>query len=102
MAKYILNTSFHITESAKFLFETWAKEIYIPKALNSGIFTDHTFTRLLVDVEPGTFSYAIHLLCDDIKKATRWHDTIAASLKNKLHYQSGKQVVFFTTYMEII
>ena len=54
MAKYILNTSFHISESVIPLFETWVKEIYIPKALNSGIFTDHTFTRLLVDVEPGT------------------------------------------------
>ncbi|MGN1173153.1 MAG: DUF4286 family protein [Muribaculaceae bacterium] len=102
MAKYILNTSFHIRESVIPLFETWVKKVYIPKAMNSGIFTDHTFTRLLVEVELGSVSYAIHLICDDIEKATRWHDTIAESLKNKFYHQSARQIYYFTTYMEII
>ncbi|MCI5784454.1 MAG: DUF4286 family protein [Bacteroidales bacterium] len=102
MSKYILNTSFHLTKNVKDEFIKWAKETYIPAALETGFLSSPVFTKILAEIEPGTESYAIHFKMDDLKKAAEWHDTIAAELKNAIHNKTNKQVLFFTTYMEEI
>lgn len=100
MAKYILNTSFHLTEAVDTIFRKWVNDTYLPAATAANIFESSIFTRLLTQVEPGTVSYAIHLRTSNLDAAKAWHDSIAAKLKAALHDNSGQQIVFFTTYME--
>lgn len=100
MKNFILNTSFHIDRKHVPQFIDWAKNTYIPQALNSGLFSNPLFTHLLIEVEPNTDSFAIHLKTKDIEKAMAWHDSTAASLKEKLHIDTDKTVLYFTTYME--
>ncbi len=102
MAKYILNTSFHITQNVRDQFIKWVKETYIPKALETGILSSPVFTKILTEIEPGTESYAIHFKTENIEKATEWHDTQAAELKADIHNKTNRQVLFFTTFMEEI
>ena len=69
MKNFILNTSFHINRKHVPQFIDWAKNTYIPQALNSGLFSNPLFTHLLIEVEPNTDSFAIHLKTKDIEKA---------------------------------
>lgn len=97
---YILNTSFHVTDSYAARFIDWARTVYIPAALASGALTDPLFTQILLQVEPGTTSFAIHFHCRSLQDAEKWHDTEAAILKDRLHKDFQGEVVFFSTFME--
>ena len=100
MSNFILNTSFHIKKKYVPQFIDWARNTYIPQALNSGLFSNPLFTHLLIEVEPDTDSFAIHLNTKDIEKAVEWHDSTAAALKEKLHLDTDKSALYFTTYMQ--
>lgn len=97
---YILNTSFHVADSYVNQFVSWARDIYIPAALASGHLVDPLFTRIMLQVEPGTTSFAIHFHCPSVDRAQEWHDTEAARMKEALHKQLQGGVLYFTTFME--
>ncbi|MEE0979398.1 MAG: DUF4286 family protein [Muribaculaceae bacterium] len=97
---YILNTSFHVAEHRAAEFERWVRRQYIPAAEATGFLASPKFTRLLIEVEPSTVSYAVHFQCGSLDEAQRWHDNEAASLKDALHRATGGEVLFFTTFME--
>lgn len=97
---YILNTSFHVTERYADRFIDWARNTYIPSALSSGLLTEPLFTRILMQVEPGTVSFAIHFHCSSLADAEKWHDNEAGPLKESLHKELQGEMVFFSTFME--
>lgn len=97
---YLLNTSFHITERHADRFIDWARNTYIPAATKTGFLTDPLFTRILIQVEPGTVSFAIHFHCTSLSDAEKWHDAEAGSLKESLHKELNGELVFFSTFME--
>ncbi len=102
MPAYILNTSFHMDETIKNDFIAWIKETYIPSALQSGVFGRPLLTKIMTVVEPGTVSFALHLVCGDLDKANNWHDNEGARMREMLSRRFGQRVVFFSTYMEEI
>ena len=97
---YILNTSFHVADSCVDRFVSWARETYIPAAIASGNLVDPLFTRIMLQVEPGTTSFAIHFHCPSIERAQQWHDSVAAAMKESLHKELQGGVLYFTTFME--
>ncbi|MDE6266380.1 MAG: DUF4286 family protein [Muribaculaceae bacterium] len=97
---YILNTSFHVTEQHAQRFIDWARNTYIPAALASGHLTHPLFTRILMQVEPGTVSFAIHFQCNSLEDASKWHDTEAGTLKESIHKELQGEIVYFSTFME--
>lgn len=99
MSRYLVNTSFHITADVKENFIRWVKGEYIPAIKSTGIFTNPMFCRLMVQVEEGTYSYAVHFLTSDLDAATRWQECEGAELRNRFR---PDQMLHFTTYMEEI
>jgi hypothetical protein len=98
----LLNTTFHVHKSADALFNKWVKEIYLPIANESGLFSNPLFTRIMMQVDPEATSYAVQLQALSHSKAEAWHDSIAAQLKKSLAQQVGERVLHFSTYMDII
>ena len=98
----LLNTTFHVHKSVDALFVKWVKEIYLPVAMQSGIFSNPLFTRIMTQVDPEATSYAVQLQASSHSEAEKWHDISAAKLKDALSREVGERVLHFTTYMEII
>ncbi len=98
----LLNTTFishntHSTEVAE-----WLRDVYMPAAQSTGLFTMPLLTLVLTNVDPDATSYALQMRCENLNDATRWHDVDATALRNEIKSRWGQRVLFFTTYMEIL
>lgn len=98
----LLNTTFHVHKSVDALFIKWVREIYLPIANESGLFSNPLFTRIMMQVDPEATSYAVQLQAHSHSEAEAWHDDAAAKLKDALAREVGERVLHFSTYMEII
>ena len=98
----ILNTTFIIEDSRLEEFYAWARHTYLPAMDVAGIFTDKVMARVSTCVEPGTTSVAIQARTATMEQGRRWHDDTAAILRDDLMARFNGQVLFFTTYMEIL
>lgn len=98
----LLNTTFHVHKSVDALFIKWVREIYLPIANESGLFSNPLFTRIMMQVDPEATSYAVQLQASSHTEAEAWHDSMGTQLKDALAREVGERVLHFTTYMEII
>lgn len=98
----ILNTSFHMLSSLEKEFIDWAKTSYMPAANASGIFNEILLIKILTEIEPGASAFALQLKSQSLERSAHWHDETASALKAELTKRWGKNVVYFTTYMEVI
>ena len=99
---YILNTTFVVAEPRLEEFLKWAREVYVQSMEKAGIFSGITMARVMTQIEPGTISVALQALAAKLDEAQRWHDDVAALLRDDLSARFSGQVLFFTTYMEVI
>ncbi|MCH5245202.1 MAG: DUF4286 family protein [Muribaculaceae bacterium] len=99
---FIVNTTFHVENSLLDEFLIWVKDIYIPEAVASGLLNSPVLNRILVEVDPAATGYAVQFCADTIEHASLWHDEQGAELRGQLMRRWPQQIVFFTTYMEII
>ena len=98
----LLNTTFHVHKSVDALFVKWVKEIYLPVAMDSGLFKNPLFSRIMTQIDPDATSYAVQLQARSLSDAEAWHDDTAAKLKEALAREVGERVLHFSTYMQII
>ena len=98
----LLNTTFHVHKSVDAFFIKWVKEIYLPIAMDNGLFKNPLFTRIMTQVDPEATSYAVQLQASSHIDAEAWHDSTAAQLKDALAREVGERILYFTTYMEIM
>ena len=99
---YLYNTSFHTESSIAETFVAWLKTIFIPEAMSSGLFSEASLGKILLEIEPGTSSYTLQLKDSELDRAREWNDTIGNSLRSVIIKKFGGKVVFFVTFIEII
>ncbi|WP_300804782.1 DUF4286 family protein [uncultured Duncaniella sp.] len=97
----LLNTTFYIHPSLTEEFSTWVKEQYLPSALGSGLY-DASLSRIMADVGEDVTGYAMHLYCDSLEEAERWHDGTGAAVRETFLSRYGQKALFFSTYMEVL
>lgn len=98
----ILNTTFIVADTLMDQFLAWARQTYLPALRETPAFADPTMAKVLAQVEPGATSVAIQARARSLEEATRWHDETASLLKDDLLARFKGQVLFFTTYMEVL
>lgn len=99
---YLYNTSFHADSSVAETFIAWLKTIFIPEAMSSGLFSEASLGKILLEIEPGTSSYTLQLKASELDRAREWNETIGNSLRSVIIKKFGGKVVFFVTFIEII
>ena len=99
---YLYNTSFHTESSIAETFVAWLKTIFIPEAMSSGLFSEASLGKILLEIEPGTSSYTLQLKASELDRAREWNDTIGNSLRSVIIKKFRGKVVFFVTFIEII
>lgn len=99
-----INTTFHIPCSIKRAFTTWLQEYYIPQSIASGCVTNPVIFRILGGSEdsPDHMSMACQLTAPSLAQARNWHDGHGAVLRSDMKRLWGNNVMFFTTYLEVI
>lgn len=98
----ILNTSFHLLASYEPEFIEWVENHYMAAAKGSGLFDETLLIKILTEVDPQLKAYAVQLRGESLEEATRWHDGIASRLRSDLTSRYGEDILYFSTYMEII
>lgn len=99
---YILNTTFAVIRELEPEFTKWVKEVYIPSALKSGIFTNPRLATVLSNEEPRGVSMACEMSAESISEAVRWHNETAIILRDDMASRWGDKAMFFTTYLKVI
>lgn len=99
---YLYNTCFHTESSITETFVAWLKTIFIPEAMSSGLFSEASLGKIMLEIEPGTSSYTLQLKASELDRAREWNDTIGNSLRSVIIKKFGGKVVFFVSFIEII
>lgn len=100
--KYILNTTFVFDRHLQPDVVDWLKNVYMPAALATSIFSSPRMAQVLTDEHPETISIACELTAESLSEAVRWHDTTAGMLFDDLHGRWGTAVMCFSTYLKQI
>lgn len=98
----IANTTFVVPEEKFGEFCKWGNAEYLEAIRKSGIFSGETMAKVLTTVEPGTLSVAVQARAESLEQAQRWFDEVAAELHLDLHKRFNQQLLFFTTFMEVL
>ena len=96
----IINTTFHVEKSIEDSFCKWVRDEYVPSALSSGILSEPSFSRIMIEVQEDCSSFAVSFKSGSIQDAVTWHDGHGAELRQSLHAKFGERALFFSTYMD--
>lgn len=99
---HIINTTFHVHKTVRSAFLSWLRTVYVEAATATGFLTNPSLTRVIGHDDPEGSNYALQLCCPSLREAVRWHDDTAVLLRDDMKARFGEQVLFFTTYLEVI
>lgn len=97
----IYNVTINIEDEIHEEWLSWMKETHIPEVMRTGMFVDHSFSRLLSrqEDETGT-TYVIQYLANDMAHYDRYINEFATALQNKTLQKFGSKFIAFRTLME--
>lgn len=98
----ILNTTFVISHTIYDAFVQWLKDVYVPAAMVTGLFSSSRISKILHNEDPRAVNIACELTCDSLSEAVRWHDDTASLLRDDMASHWGENALFFTTYLKRI
>lgn len=96
------NTTYHVANEMNSLFILFLKEHYIPRATQSGLFSD---ARLLLiraqDTNEGT-NYSLQFKAKDLEAIDTWFHQVGDNLNRTLTLRFGNDVLGFVTLLDEI
>ncbi|WP_026952600.1 DUF4286 family protein [Algoriphagus mannitolivorans] len=98
----LYNITINVTAEIEEDFISWMKTTHIPEVLNTGIFHDHKFFRLLHESEDGSTNYCIQYFTESIDKMMEYEKQHAALLRAKTQERYKDKAVAFRTLLETI
>jgi hypothetical protein len=79
----------------------WMVESHLPEVMDTGLFLDYKFTRVLVQEDAGT-TYSIQYSMNDMQSFQLYEQLYAPKLRNDTQSRYGSRVVAFRTLLEVI
>lgn len=99
---YLYNVTVGIDKSVEGQWIKWMKDHHIPKVLNTGMFVEHRFYKVLHDNEDGTASYSIQYFAESIAHVQRYLEEFAPVLINEHSVAFSDKHIAFRTLLEEI
>ncbi len=97
----LFNTTFLVHPSVDDEFHRWVKTVFIPEAVESGVFLEPMLSRIL-GVEADGNSYALQFKSQSLRDAEQWNVTTGDKLKGALFVRHGEKMLSFCTFMEVL
>jgi len=98
----LYNITINVTPDIEEDFISWMKSTHIPEVLETGIFHDHKFFRLLHESEDGSTNYCIQYFTESIEKMMEYEKQHASLLRSKTQERYRDKAVAFRTLLETI
>lgn len=98
----LYNITINVTPDIEEDFITWMRDIHIPEVLETGIFHEHKFLRLLHDSEDGSINYCIQYFTDTMEQMMKYEKEHASALRAKTKERYQDRAVSFRTLLESI
>jgi len=98
----IFNTTFHVEDDALNNYISFMKEIYIPKAANSGFLHEPRFARIHSQHEESGSSYSLQFKVKNVDTLNHWFATEGQALQQELTTKFGNKALGFVTLLEEI
>ena len=96
MTKIIYNVTISPDKDIEQEWVKWMKEIHLPEVMETGMFLENRFTRVLSE-EAENISYSVQYLAADMQSYERYKSEFAPALqKKRLERFPGKFVAFRT------
>lgn len=99
---YLVNISFHTSRPLYHEAIEFVKAALIPAVSDSGVFVEHTFSRILTEIDEECRSFALQMRCKSLEAAEEWLATDGNRVLTEIHSKYGENVVFFATEMEVL
>jgi hypothetical protein len=98
----LYNITINVTPDIEEDFITWMRDVHIPEVLETGIFHEHKFLRLLHDSEDGSINYCIQYFTDTMDQMMKYEKEHAPALRAKTKERYQDRAVSFRTLLESI
>lgn len=98
----IYNVTLKVSWNIHDLWLEWMKTKHIPDVMNTGMFMENRFMRLLdVEEEDGP-TYAVQYVAESREKVDEYVSGFAPKLRKDLTDSFGENVIAFRTLMELL
>jgi hypothetical protein len=98
----LYNITINVSPDIEQDFISWMKTIHIPEVLETGIFHDHKFFRLIHDTDDGSTNYCIQYFTENLKMMMEYERKHAASLQAKTQERYQDKAIAFRSLLETI
>ena len=97
----IYNVTVNIADGVHHEWLQWMKEVHIPDVMNTGLFIEYKFCRILVEEESGT-TYSVQYSCKSIDDYNKYKEEYAPKLQQEHSKKFADKFVAFRTLMEVV
>ncbi len=98
----LYNITINVSRDIEQDFIGWMKDVHIPEVLETGIFHDHKFFRLLHESEDGSTNYCIQYFTESLAQMMEYERKHAALLRAKTQERYKDKAIAFRTLLETI
>jgi len=98
----LYNITINVSPDIEHDFICWMKTTHIPEVMETGIFHDHKFFRLIHATDDGTTNYCIQYFTESLKLMMEYESKHASSLRAKTQARYQDKAVAFRTLLETI
>ena len=97
----IYNVTVKIDNDAQAEWLSWMKNTHIPDVMNTGLFVEHTFSRIVTLQQDETGqTYSIQYRCNDLSTLQQYQDIFAPKLQQEHSKKFEGKFVAFRTILE--
>lgn len=96
----IYNVTINIDASAHDEWLSYMSEIHIKDVMDTGMFKEARFSRILAE-EEGGMSYSVQYLCESMEKLEQYQEKFAPELQKDHHAKFEGRFVAFRTLLRV-
>jgi hypothetical protein len=98
----LYNITINVSPEIEQDFITWMKEIHIPEIMQTGIFYEFKFLRLMHDSDDGSVNYATQYFTDTIDQMMDYERNHAPAIRAKTQARYQDKAIAFRTLLETV
>jgi hypothetical protein len=98
----LYNITINVSAEIEQDFITWMKETHIPEIMQTGIFYEFKFLRLMHDSDDGSVNYATQYFTDTIDQMMDYERNHAPAIRAKTQARYQDKAIAFRTLLETV
>lgn len=98
----LYNITINVSPEIEQDFITWMKETHIPEIMQTGIFYEFKFLRLLHDSDDGSVNYATQYFTHTIDQMMDYERNHAPAIRAKTQARYQDKAIAFRTLLETV